>query len=194
MTRLLLLAIWTGTVVAATVWTVGAAGPGRLQGYVNSHLVKTGRPLDLAIDGDGYFVVQDVCVDDGLLYTRHGRLSLNENGQLMIVVDDIARTIEPAIFIPPDATDIHVARDGTVTYMQSDCTTATQAGQILLAKFHNEELLPHDFSMYLPTDTSNPPKPGHPGQLGRGTIRQHRLEKSVLEEIVAIESEPIVNR
>lgn len=193
-TRLLLLSIWTGAVVAATAWTVGGAGSARLQGYVTTPLVKTGRPLDLAIDGDGYFVVEDMFTSDGVLYTRHGRLTLNENGQLMMVVDDIARLLSPSIILPQDATDISVGRDGTVTYVQLEGNTAVQAGEITLARFDADQLRHHESGFFLPADTTRPPVRAIPGFSGLGTIRQHRLEKAVLDQITANETQPNINR
>jgi flagellar basal-body rod protein FlgG len=44
-------------------------------------LVFTGRPLDLAIAGEGYFVLQSP--DGDLLYTRNGAFAINQEGYLV---------------------------------------------------------------------------------------------------------------
>lgn len=186
-TRLLLLSIWTGAVAATTAWTVGGAGPVPLQGYVTTPMVKTGRPLDLAIDGDEYFVVQDMFTHDGLLYTRHGRLTRNQNGELMMVVNDVTRPLSPPILIPEDATDIRVILDGTVTYVQSESTTAIQAGGITITKFDADQLRHYESGFFVPTDTTRPPVRGIPGYSGLGM-------KSVLDQITANESQPNIDR
>ncbi|MCB1389175.1 MAG: flagellar hook-basal body complex protein [Rhodobacteraceae bacterium] len=76
-------------------------------------LSQTGGPLDLGIEGDGFFTVQ---TPDGERYTRAGHFTPNQNGEL--VTPDGHRVLDEggsAIFIPPDAAQIAVARDGTVS-------------------------------------------------------------------------------
>jgi flagellar basal-body rod protein FlgG len=47
--------------------------------FTEGALRETGNPLDVAIVGDGFFAVQ---TPDGIQYTRKGRFSVNEQGQL----------------------------------------------------------------------------------------------------------------
>ncbi len=79
----------------------------------DGYLVKTGNPLDLALSGDGYFVVETAA---GERFTRNGRLRLDEAGQLVnqqgnAVLSDGG---QPFFFAPGD-TEITVSRDGTIT-------------------------------------------------------------------------------
>jgi flagellar basal-body rod protein FlgG len=152
--------------------------------FTQGSFLTTGQPLDLAIVGDGFFIVQDVTAPNALLYTRNGQITRNENGQLVIASANKGYPLEPSILIPQDATAINVGPDGTVTYLQAASTTATQAGQIQLAKFiNNEGLMQYGNSMFIPTDASNQPTPGQPGQLGLGTIQQNTLEASNTEPV-----------
>ena len=50
--------------------------------FSQGHTQSTSNPLDLALDGDGFFVIQ---YDDGIRYTRSGNFSLNSSGQLVTI-------------------------------------------------------------------------------------------------------------
>ena len=76
-------------------------------------LTPTGNMLDMAIRGDGYFVVETAGGDTR--YTRNGTFQLNASGQLVtsggdLVLDD---SNAPIVFAP-DETDILVSRDGSI--------------------------------------------------------------------------------
>ncbi len=93
----------------------------------------TGNPLDLAITGDGFFVVQ---TQDGERYTRNGRFKLDETGQL---VNQNGQPVlsgggQPFVFAPED-TQITVSRDGTIS------TNNGNLGKIKLVRFENPQLL-----------------------------------------------------
>lgn len=87
---------------------------------------QTGRDLDVAVQGDGWFAVQPE--DGSEAYTRNGSLQISENGVLQTrnglnVVGDGG-----PISIPPD-THINVAKDGTVSAVPAG--TKPGAGQVL---------------------------------------------------------------
>lgn len=76
-------------------------------------LSMTGDPLDLGIEGEGFFTVQ---TPDGERYTRAGHFTPNQDGEL--VTPDGYRVLDDggsAIFIPPEAAQIAIARDGTIS-------------------------------------------------------------------------------
>ncbi|NKB56789.1 MAG: flagellar basal-body rod protein FlgF [Alphaproteobacteria bacterium] len=73
----------------------------------------TGNPLDLAISGPGYFSVE---TPEGLRYSRHGRLQLDGQGQLVNSQGSPVLSAGGApITIPPGGGDVTVAADGTVS-------------------------------------------------------------------------------
>jgi flagellar basal-body rod protein FlgF len=76
-------------------------------------LKATGNPLDLAVRGEGYFVVDTA---DGPRYTRDGHFRLDDTGQL--VTEDGQAVLDtrnrPIVFTQAD-TRITVARDGTIS-------------------------------------------------------------------------------
>ena len=95
-------------------------------------LKTTGNPLDVAIQGEGYLVVQ---TDLGDRYTRNGHLRLDETGQL--VTQQGAPVLAeggPIIFSPQD-TDINIARDGTVSSENGEI------GKLRVVTFENQQKL-----------------------------------------------------
>lgn len=94
---------------------------------------RTGNPLDVAIDGKGYFVVE---TDDGPAYTRNGGFQLDSAGE--VVTDAGHRVLDRngnPIVIPPDAGRIEIAGDGSI---------ATEQGRIAsfdLVAFEDEQRL-----------------------------------------------------
>ena len=149
------------------------------QGSLNT----TGNPLDMALDGDGYFQVQ---LPGGQLgYTRAGNFTRSAEGQL---VTSQGYTVLPAISVPEGTTSLSVAADGTVSASVAGTTDAQSLGQITVASFANPAGLKAASDNYLmETGASGPAQIGAAGEGGRGNIRQGMLEGSnvnVVEELV----------
>lgn len=73
---------------------------------------KTGNPLDLALQGDGFFVVE---TPRGERYTRAGRFSLSSTGQIVDMSGNpVLGSDSRPITLPPDDTAVTVASDGTI--------------------------------------------------------------------------------
>lgn len=76
-------------------------------------LTQTGGPLDLAIEGEGFFLIE---TPQGQRLTRSGHFSASAEGEL--VTSDGHRVLDEAgtpIFLPPDAPGLSVAADGTLS-------------------------------------------------------------------------------
>ena len=149
------------------------------QGTLNS----TGNPLDLAIQGDGFFIVD---MPDGTqAFTRDGAFKLSRDGE--IVTSD-GYLLASAITLPPEAEEVNVGVDGTVTVRNAGETEVTDLGQITLAKFLNPAgLSAVGRNLYIQTTASGDYIEGSPGEEGLGIIRSMFLEMSnveVVEEMV----------
>ncbi len=149
------------------------------QGSLNT----TGNPLDLALDGDGYFQVQ---LPGGQLgYTRAGNFTRSADGQM---VTSQGYAVLPAISVPEGTTSLTIAADGTVSASVAGTTEAQQLGQITVASFANPAGLQAASDNYLlETGASGPAQIGVAGEGGRGNVRQGMLESSnvnVVEELV----------
>ena len=80
---------------------------------------QTGNTYDLAMQGDGYFIVQ---MPDGQdAYTRAGNFSVNAEGQL---VTEDGYTVAPGINVPQEAIDISINRQGVIQATVAGATAA----------------------------------------------------------------------
>ncbi|RLB12733.1 MAG: flagellar basal body rod protein FlgG [Deltaproteobacteria bacterium] len=144
---------------------------------------QTNNPLDLAIEGDGFFQV--LLPNGDLAYTRAGAFKMDRDGRLVTADGD---PLQPEITIPQDAEAISIGEDGTVSVLQPGNTAPTQLGQIQLVRFINPAGLKSiGRNLFMPTDSSGEPILGVPGENGFGTIAQGYLEMSnvsVVEEMV----------
>ncbi len=152
--------------------------------FSQGNFSATTNPLDLVIQGKGFFQVRRSSGD--LAYTRAGEFHLDRDGNIVTSDGD---ALEPQITIPPDAQSITIAQDGTVSFTQPGQTTAQNGGQIQLANFQNPAGLNSiGRSLYTPTAASGDPTVGNPGgREGIGTLLQGYVEQSnvsVVDEFV----------
>lgn len=151
--------------------------------YRQGDFRQTGNPLDLVIEGKGFFQVR--LPSGETAYTRDGSLHLNKEGTIVTADGD---PLEPQITIPTDAQEIVIAADGTVSITQSGQSTAQQVGTIQIASFQNPSGLSGvGRNLLMATTASGDPVPGNPGENGLGRVNQGFLEQSnvnVVEEMV----------
>jgi flagellar basal-body rod protein FlgG len=145
---------------------------------------ETDNPLDLVIQGSGFFQILQPSGE--LAYTRCGQFQLDKNGN---IVTSSGYALQPQITIPPDAQQVTIASDGTVSYTLPNQTAAQQAGQLQLANFQNPAGLNSlGGGLYTPTDASGDPTLGVPGgQEGLGSLLQGYIEQSnvsIVDEFV----------
>ncbi|NPA55606.1 MAG: flagellar basal-body rod protein FlgG [Epsilonproteobacteria bacterium] len=142
--------------------------------FSQGNFKETGNNLDLAITGNGFFQVQ--LPDGNIAYTRNGSFKLDANG---LVVTSDGYPLKPNIVIPPDAVQVSIGTDGTVSVLQAGQTQASQIGQITLVNFVNPAGL-HALgdNNYINTNASGDPIEGVAGFNGLGQIRQGFVEMS----------------
>ena len=156
----------------------GVRVSGNVKVFTGGEMQATGRPLDIAITGDGF--IQVTMPDGTTMYTRDGGLQTNADGQL---VTSTGYLIEPSITVPNDATDVSIGKDGSVNITSSSGTQSV-VGQIQLARFSNPAgLASAGDNLYTETEASGTPTSGIPGQNGIGTIQAGFLEKSNVEMV-----------
>lgn len=100
---------------------------------------KTGNPLDVSIDGQGFITVQTPA---GERYTRDGSFQINSQGQLVTTGGNIVLgTNGPIVFQPTDR-DIAISSEGMVTVREGIVTQFDSIrGKIKLARFDNPQSL-----------------------------------------------------
>ena len=142
----------------------------------------TGNPLDLAIEGSGFFMVEDPNGTGDPLYTRAGNLNLNADGEIVVGSASLGRRLQPPITVPPEATNISISPAGVVEVRVNNQTQ--QIGTIELATFINPDgLLKLGDNLYQQTEASGDVIQNEPGQNGTGIIRQTALEASNVEPV-----------
>lgn len=135
-------------------------------------LRTTDNPLDLAVEGEGFFALQ--ISEDQIGYSRDGQLYVDADNQF-VNADGY-----PLIWdgeIPEDAEEIHVNPDGTVMVRQGDVWS--EAGSIPLTRFPNPTgLYSNGRNMWVPSDASGEPIEGVALENGYGQILGSALEES----------------
>ena len=145
-------------------------------------VVPTEKDLDLAIRGEGFFVVQ--LPDGRTAYTRDGSFERDSTGQL---VNIDGYTIQPGIAIPDGANAVSISNDGTVEAFLGTDTEATQLGQIQLARFVNKAGLESmGDNLFLETGSSGPAQLGIPNADGMGNVMQGYLEMANVNAVTEI--------
>ena len=166
------LAIGYGTRPSATV-----------REFSTGDLSLTSNPLDMAIEGGGFFQVQ--LPDGSSGYTRDGALKLSAEGRF---VTSDGYFLVPEISIPEDATAISIGQDGVIQVQQFGQDTPTEIGQLELARFVNPAgLAAIGRNILIQTSASGDPITDIPGQNGLGRVNQGYLEMSnvaVVDEMV----------
>jgi len=168
------------TVPAGLQLGLGTRAAGNEVIFTQGNLVQTNNPLDMAIQGQGFFQVLQA--NGTLAYTRAGQFQLDRNGN---VVDANGNQLQPQITVPATAQNVTIAQDGTVSYTLSGQTATQKAGQIQLANFQNPAGLSSiGNSLFTPTDASGDPQVGPPGgSEGIGTLMQGYTEQSNVDVV-----------
>src|ERR1700759_5494056 len=148
-------------------------------------LQSTGNPYDVAVQGPGYFRIQQADGTDA--YTRSGNFSLSPQGQL-VTQDGLVG--HPGIAPPANTMTVTINAQGQVNATVAGNTTPQTVGQLDLTRFPNEAgLNAVGNNLYLETPGSGSPQAGVPGSTGYGTIQQGFLETSnvnSVDEITAL--------
>ncbi len=175
-----------GSVVPAGVELglgVKTAAVYRVHGQGN--LVNTENSLDIAIQGDGFFVVE--LPSGETAYTRSGNFQLSPDG-LIVTADGY--TVSPGITVPEDAIEIAISAEGEVTAKIEGQIELSDLGQLDLASFVNPAgLTAIGNNLLMETEASGTAVLGTPGSDGFGTLQQGFLESSnvnPVQEITAL--------
>jgi len=144
-----------------------------LQGPVE----QTGRPLDFAIEGDGYFQIE--MPDGSMAYTRDGSFTISDQGT---ITTHGGYTVFPGINVPTDSVDLSVSRTGIVTVRTPGAQGQVEIGRIELARFSNAPgMRAMGENLFIETPASGEPMTGLPQEGGFGRILQGGLEGSNVE-------------
>jgi flagellar basal-body rod protein FlgG len=138
---------------------------------------QTGRALDVAIEGDGFFQVQRADGTTG--YTRDGGFTLSEDGRMVTIGGE---ALLPEIVVPEGATNLGIGPTGVVSVTLPGSATPMELGRIEVVRFLNPAgLLALGGNQYGESPATGRPLPGFPGEDGSGRLMQGALESSNVE-------------
>lgn len=151
--------------------------------FTQGTLEATGNPLDVAIEGRGFFrVVQQ---DGSVAFTRAGAFKVDNEGR---IVNAEGLQLDPGIEIPAEAVSVTVSRDGRVMAVLDGETEETEIGQFEITSFQNPPgLRALGRNLFAATEAAGLPQTGAPGEDGLGSLTQGYLEGSnvqVTDEMV----------
>jgi flagellar basal-body rod protein FlgF len=137
---------------------------------------RTGNPLDVAIDGKGYLVVQ---TPRGQRYTRNGALSINASGELVTSDgNQVLGTGGPITFQNADH-DVSISPNGIVTVREGTSTADASRGQLQIVAFDRPQQLQKDGGSTFMAQAGVNPNPAPQGT----RVVQGAIEKSNVRAI-----------
>jgi flagellar basal-body rod protein FlgG len=142
------------------------------RGLAQGDMINTQNPLDVAIEGQGFFQIQRANGEPA--YTRAGNFRVDATGRL---VTQMGELVEPGITVPPEATSLTIGPDGTVACAMPGRDEPTELGQLELVVFANPSGLDAlGGNLFSRSAASGEPQSVRPGEQGTGTLAQGYLE------------------
>ncbi len=164
---------------------LGVEASGTHKNFAPGPAQATGKPLDVMIEGIGFFQVsvENDLSSSGTAYTRAGNFAMNSEGELVLATDT-GRVVEPAITIPEGAQNITISNSGVVSVMPAGGDELEEVGQFELAAFINPAGLKEvGENLFITTDASGDPVTANPGTDGVGQLNPGFLEGSNVEPV-----------
>lgn len=172
-----------GTIVPAGVQLgLGVKPAAVYRIHEQGDMVATENPLNLAVQGEGLFIVE--LPTGELAYTRDGSFQLSPQG-LLVTADGY--TVSPGIIVPEDAIEVTINREGLVQAKLQGQIDPVDLGQLETAIFANEvglEAIGNNF--LIETPASGPAAIGTPGGAGYGELLQGFIENSNVNPVAEI--------
>ena len=140
-------------------------------------LQQTGNPLDVAIEGDGFLVVQ---TPRGERYTRNGALQISAQGQLVTATGEAVLGENGPVQFAPNDRDIVINPDGSIRVREGSANTDSSRGRLRLVSFANPQRLLKDGATKFSAPADMQPAPPTAGT----RIQQGAVEKSNVRAVV----------
>ena len=149
---------------------------GTFHDFSQGGVEQTKNPLDVAVDGSGFLVVQTAA---GERYTRDGGLQLNNTGQLVTVTGNPVLGVSGPIVFQPTDHDINISPDGTITVLEGASRTDTIRGKLRMVSFADaQQILKQGSNLYSVGEGGAQPQADL-----KSTIRQGYIEKSNVNSV-----------
>jgi flagellar basal-body rod protein FlgF/flagellar basal-body rod protein FlgG len=137
---------------------------------------RTGNPLDVAVDGTGFLVVQ---TPRGDRYTRNGSMQISQTGQLVTSEGYPVLGDGGPITLQPNDRQVQISRDGTLSVREGTSKIDSVRGKLKVVTFDNPQRLQKEGN-----GTFNPPGGVQPQPTAKAGIIQGAVEKSNVRGVV----------
>ena len=145
--------------------------------FAPGDLRQTEHAFDLAIDGPGLLILKaERAAQD--LYTRSGRLRLDDQRRLCLEFEQDVCLLQPVITLPSEMVSMNIAADGTVSVRRENQDGELECGRIQLALFPDPSRLTAAGDAVFLAGSAPPPRRVNPGTNTAGLLRQGFLEQS----------------
>ncbi len=145
--------------------------------FTQGDFQNSGNPLDIAIEGDGFFQVE---VNDQLVYTRAGAFKLDEEGTIVTANGYI---LQPEFQVPAETRSIAISENGYVACLDSNGEEIATTDIPIYTFINPAGLDARGKNYYTPTEASGEAVEGVPGEENVGTLAQGFLEMSNVEVV-----------
>jgi len=135
-------------------------------------VMRTGNPLDIAIDGNAFLVVQ---TPRGERYTRNGALQINATGQLVTSDGNPVLGEAGPITFQPNDNQVSISRDGTISVREGTAKTDSLRGKLRLVNFATMQQLQKDGSSTFKVTGNAQPQPATNASVAQGSIEKSNV-------------------
>lgn len=178
---------WPAHALGVTQPVQFAIDHGVARDFTQGALHQTGGPLDLAVQGQGFFEVQ---TPSGVRYTRDGRFTTDSQGQLISQSGDPVLSASGApLSLNPQGGPPAIGRDGTITQTVSGQSQAQVVGQIGVVSFADLSALSKQGDGLYANTTNVGPTPA-----ANAVVQQGMLEASNVQPIIQVTELIRINR
>lgn len=140
---------------------------GTVQNMTPGVIRQTGNPLDVAIEGKGFFTITNEAGEER--YTRNGVFQINQDGQLVDLTGNAVQGDGGELTIPPGTTQVTIGKDGTIS------TPTGTLGRLKVVEFANPtDLVPDGNNAFKAAEGAEPETPESP-RVVQGSIEQSNV-------------------
>ena len=139
-------------------------------------VVETGNSLDVALQGDGFFVIE---TDTGVSYTRKGNFTLDSNGKIVTTDGNAVMSEANApLFIAPTERELMITEDGSVS------TENGIIGRLQVVKFADNQKLVKKAGTMFDNVADNPMSPADNVRIIHGSLEKSNV--NAVEEMTKL--------
>ena len=145
--------------------------------FTQGDFQNTGNPLDMAIEGDGFFLLDQNGQD---VYTRAGAFKLDNEGR---VVTANGYTLQPEFVVPAETVNVVITERGHISALDANGQELAATDIPIYTFINPAGLNAVGRNLFMETEASGPATQGTPGDTNFGTLSQGYLEMSNVEMV-----------